>query len=138
MTRKRSYLVAIVIIAILAPVGSPAQQPSQPYPVSIQAGLNPRMSPSDVAGRVRSAASRRRAQGAPEPSVVKVECVDGAEFRAAFSDPAMHGDSPIWRVHLSSPAVYVVDDSNGEIVAYGIPGGGSRAAPDRDRLEGGR
>jgi hypothetical protein len=50
----------------------------------------------------------------------------------------MHNDSPIWRVHLSSRTVYVVDDANGEIVAYGVPGGGSEAAPERNRLERGR
>ena len=129
---------SLVLVALLVASAAALAEPSERYPVTIQEGLTPRMSPSAVAVLVRSAASRRRPSGAPEPSVLGVECVDGAEFRAAFSHPSMHNDSPIWKVRVSSPALYVVDDANGEIVAYGVPGGGSQAAPDLERLQRGR
>jgi len=98
------------------------------YAVTIEPGLTPRMSPSEVAGLV---AGRER-------TVIRLECFDGAVLRAAFSDASKQNRSPMWRVHLSSGDLYVVDDSNGEMIAHGRRGGGRDAAPKRERLEGGR
>ena len=123
------------------------------YVVEIQPGVTPRMSPSGVAEYVLAAA--RTAQAGSEPKVVRVECDDGVEFRSHFSHPERRSGGPVWTVRLTgrfvnhhtgglgapsvthSSASYVIDDETGEILGYGMSGGGGGGI-DPGRLTKGR
>lgn len=139
---KRSISAVVVVFAI----AGIAFGENASYTVSIQDGVTPRMSPSGVAEYVRSAASNARAAETPEVVVTSVECTDGVSFRAQFSSPELQTGAPIWTVRVSgrfvnhrvpqgvkpsvgTSAFYVVDDATGEVVSYGIVGGGGTRAP---------
>lgn len=114
------------------------------YTLSIQAGVTPRMSPSNVAALVKSSARARQAGGQAEPQVKSVECTDGKWLRDGYSDPGMRSGAPVWRVTVSGrfdrPATqyghqetatsmtYVIDDETGELLAFGMSGGAAGEA----------
>ena len=153
----------IPALVLLTAVCSPAW--AQDYSVTIEPGLAPRMSPSAVAG-LKSTTPIGRTSGTDTVSgrsadavseVTSVECVDGAKFRSAFTNPAINNGAPIWIVRMNgrfvshhtgpgkpsrtvSSAFYVVDDLTGEILAYGSEGDQARPsrAPDVNRLTKGR
>jgi len=125
--------VALGLLLTLSAEGLFAQAPD--YTVTIQSGVSPRQSPSNVAAQVLSlVTSGRRSSDAGTVKVTHVECTDGTEFRSSSTQ----GDGkkrPIWivRLDVNGPlgtlqyvhtASYVIDDETGEILGYGGSGRG--------------
>jgi hypothetical protein len=144
-------------LAALIFASAAGAQSSSTYTVTIEEGLQPKLSPSGVAALARSLPMARSAADAPggsDPVVRSVECVNGSEIRSAFSHPSMKSDSPIWIVRMtgrfvdhrtglgspskvSSSAFYIVDDGTGEIIMFGTSGGHAGRS-DPFRLKKGR
>jgi hypothetical protein len=139
---------AIVAIFLLACAGNGR---SVTYPISIQPGLEPRMSPAAV---VEIALAQQRASiapGRPAPTVTAVECVHGRDVGLASPPPAPDATAPYWIVRMTGrfvnlrtpPGVpaqvfgsgfYVIDDASGEAVGRGGSGpalGGTTESPAR-------